>query len=101
MFSYEFFEIFKDIYFVERLHAITVLHHYYILFIIFWVNKKKRFQYHFFHVESVIHMLFFRSSRSQMFYKTGVLKTFAEDAGNTCAKVSVLIKLQDSRLELL
>ena len=38
----------------------------------------------------------YRSSRSQIFFKIGALKNFAKFSGNTCARVSFLIKLQAS-----
>ena len=35
-----------------------------------------------------------RSSRPNVFCKKGVLRNFAKFTGNTCARVSILIKLQ-------
>ena len=61
---------------------------------------KRAFGNTIFYPESIIHFLFFRSSRSQMLYKIDVLKNFAKVTGKTCNGVSVLKKLQASRLEL-
>ena len=38
----------------------------------------------------------YRGSHPEVFYKKGVLRNFAKFTGNTCARVSFLIKLQAS-----
>ena len=96
VFSCAFCEIFKNTYFVRQLHAfITML----CLSFFGWIIKRV-FKNTIFYIESIIHLLFFRSSRSQMFYKIVVLNNFAKVKENNCAGVSVLVKLQASRREI-
>ena len=49
-------------------------------------------------LKKIHQMALLRSSRSEVFFKKGVLRNFAKFTGKTCNRVTFLIKLQASGL---
>ena len=86
-------DVLKNSYFVERLHIFLTMFFFYIFQVndLCWIDNSLAVFFFFF---------FFRSSRLQIFHKKSIVKSFTNSTENTCAGVSVLIKLPASRLEL-